>query len=197
VRWIAGAAAAALLLMVLGSLLVPYPRLNAIDLAHPPAIRSYVRHAVLACATSLRFGRPDTLTSWTFWGGFGWLDAVLPASTVELLAGSSGLALVLLLVWTARARDGRLLVWLACAAVGFVLSAAAYAVSVVALTPADLHGRYLLGLYLLALTIAWSSLARFERSGWLPASGAVRAAGGAAALALHAYSLVWGLQRYF
>jgi len=178
---IAAASAAVLLLMMLGSLVVRYPRLELIDPANPPSIRSYVGEAVVACATFLRFGRPDPLTSLTFWGGFGWLDVVLPASLVGLLAGASGLALVLLLVWTARAKDGRMLVWLACAAAGFVLSAAAYAVSVIALTPADLHGRYLLGLYLLVLTVSWSSLARFERSGWLRGSGVVRAAGGAAA----------------
>jgi len=76
------------------------------------------------------------------------------------------------------------------------VSMAAYALSVVIVTPADLHGRYLIGLYLCMLLLAWRAVplfldARPQRT------AAVRAACVAAFVAVHAVSLAVILVRYF
>jgi hypothetical protein len=184
-------------LLFTASLVVRYPMLEPINTLHPPGLLHYIREAELACLTFLRFGRPDSLTSATFWGGFGWLEALPPEWFVSILAAASGLALVALFVWVARRGSGRALVWLACAAAGFVLSVAAYAFSVLRITPADLHGRYLLGLYLSVLVIAWSSLPRLMRQKRIRRPRAVTVAAVAGCLAVHGYSLTFILARYF
>jgi hypothetical protein len=194
---VALAAAVALFVLFAASLWLPYPKLDPIDPAHPPVTWAYVKSAVAACATFLRFGRPDNLTSITFWGGFGWLDTLPPNLFVSLLAASSGLSLVMLLVWVARTASSRLLVWLMCAGAGFVLSAAAYAFIIVRATPADLHGRYLLGLYVCVLVIAWSSVARTVDSGWIRHPDRWIAAAWLCCLGIHAYCLTFILARYF
>jgi hypothetical protein len=197
VRWMAAGAAAALFLVFSASLWLPYPTLDPTDPLHPPPARDYVQRAVMACLTLLRFGRPDNLTSITFWGGFGWLETLVPNPLISLLAAASGVALVLLLVWVARTASGRTLVWLACAAGGLALTAATYALSILRATPADIHGRYLLGLYIALLVIAWSALARMDKSGWIRRPDLVVAIGGMACLAVHAYCLTFILARYF
>jgi hypothetical protein len=88
-------------------------------------------------------------------------------------------------------------VWLGFAAGGFVLSAAVYALSIVRATPADLHGRYLLGLYVSLLVIAWSALARMDQSGWIRRPDLLIGAAGIACLTVHAYCLTFILSRYF
>jgi len=189
-------AAAAAFVICAASLIVPYPELPLYLPANRPPAAEYVRQAVLACATFLRFGRPDWLTSVTFFAGFGWLDSIPPYRLVALVAGSSGLMLVLLLAWAASARAARVLVWLAFAAVGFVASAAAYALSVHRTTLSDLHGRYLLGLYLSALLVCWTGLGRATASAPPSRRALLAAALIACAIAVHVYSLDLILARY-
>jgi hypothetical protein len=197
VRWIALAAAIGLFLLFSASLLVPYPVLPLYIAPHRPGAAAYVRQAVLACATFLRFGRPDWLTSVTFFAGFGWLDTIPAVGLVSVLAGASGMMLVLLLVWVARARSIRTLTWLGFGAAGFVASAAAYALSIIRAVPSDLHGRYLLGLYLCALMICWTGPGRAAGS---PSSGRYTLLAAAAlvfGIAINVYSLRLILARYF
>lgn len=203
VRAIALLAAAAAFVLFAASLFFRYPELPLYLPAQRPTAADYVRQAVLACATFLRFGRPDWLTSVTFFAGFGWLDSIPPNRLVALVAGTSGLMLVLLLAWTAWARAGRVLVWLGCAAIGFLGSAAAYALSVHRTTLSDLHGRYLLGLYLCTLLVCWSGLGRAAASPSAPTpspsgrQAALTAALIAGAIAVNVYSLQLILVRYF
>ena len=166
---------------------------------HRPSAAEYVREAVLACGTFLRFGRPDWLTSVTFFAGFGWLDSVPAVYLVSVLAGASGVMLVLLLAWVARAGSTRTLVWLGFGATGFLASIAAYALSIIRAVPSDLHGRYLIGVYLCALVVCWTGLGRAADS---PSAGRRRqlwlaAAAFAFVLAVNVYSLRLILARYF
>jgi hypothetical protein len=197
VRWIAIGAAIGVFVLFAGSLLVPYPVLPVYVAPDRPPAAEYVREVVLACATFLRFGRPDWLTSVTFFAGFGWLDMDPPVHLVSFLAGASGVMLVLLLVWVARARSTRTLMWLGFAAAGFVASAAAYGLSIIRAAPSDLHGRYLIGLYLCALVVCWTGLGRAAGS---PSSGRytpLAAAALACCIAVNVYSLRLILVRYF
>jgi hypothetical protein len=198
VRWIAFGAAAGVFVLFAASLAVPYPVLPLYTAAQRPSAAAYVREVVLACATFLRFGRPDWLSSVTFFAGFGWLDMVPPVYFVSLLAGTSGVMLVLLLVWVGRTSATRALTWLGFAAAGFLASAAAYGLSIIAAVPSDLHGRYLIGLYLCALVVCWTGAGRWVDS---PPSGRYAPLAAAAALAcciaVNVYSLRLILFRYF
>jgi len=169
------------------------PLLEMIDPAHPPAPAAYVRSAVLTGLTFFRPGSPDFLTSVAFWQGFGWLDTIPSVALASLLASASGVAFVCLLLWVARTRATRVLVWICCTTLGYVAAFAAYALSVIRLTPADLHGRYLLGLYLCILLIAWSGVTRLNRRVF----NALPPALGVGCVVIHAYCLAAIVQRYF
>jgi hypothetical protein len=195
----AAAVCAAVLLVVLGaSLVVRYPMLQGFDPAFPPPVWTYVRQAVIVCGTFLRFGAPDMLTSLDFWGGFGWLDTPAPAVLVQGLAIASGAVLIGLLAWTGMAASGRTLVALTCVALGFVASVAAYAYSVVHIIGvADLHGRYLVGLYLTVLVVAWTGAARLVPMLTPRWRHGVAVAAAAGILATHTYCVCMILRRYF
>jgi hypothetical protein len=188
----AGAALVAAWLIV--SPWLPMPVVAPLDGHAPVTLTEYVQKTLPALLAWARFGRPDVLSSITFWGGFGWLETRLPGGIVSVLAGTSGIALAALFVWIGRRRSGRALFWLACALGGYVVSAAAYTFTA-RLIFADVHGRYLLGLYLAALVIAWSSVARWTEQARRPAVAVSVAA--ACSLALHAYALTFLLARYF
>jgi hypothetical protein len=188
---------AILIILFAGSLVVRYPPLAPITPRLPPPAWTYVTHAVFACATFLRFGVPDHLTSMTFWGGFGWLDALPPPLMAQFLASAGGLTLIALAVWIAKTRAARSFAVLLCVMAGFVLSAGAYAYSLVCLAMADLHGRYLLGLYLCALVIAWSGAARAAAALPMRWRVALIAAAVAGCVAAQAYGVSVILRRYF
>jgi hypothetical protein len=179
------------------SIWIEYPMLHPFDPNNRPPALDYVRRVVLACLTFLRFGRPDNLTSISFFGGFGWLETLAPEWLVSVLAGASGVALVLLLAWIARTGSGRALVWLLCAVAGFALSAAAYGLTIIKAMPADLHGRYLLGLYLCVLVIAWSAAARIANDSSPRRLAWIAAIIGASSLGVHVFCLTFILKRYF
>jgi hypothetical protein len=198
IRTAAIAGAVVMAVLFAGSLVVRYPVLPPLDPSFPPTVRAYVTQAVLVCGTFLRFGAPDQLTSMDFWGGFGWLETLPPPLLVQGLAAASGAALIALAVWTAVTASERTLVALACVALGFVVSVAAYAFSLVRfIGVADLHGRYLVGLYLSVLVVAWSGAARLAAA--LPPRGrqAMTAVAVAGILATQTYCLCRILLRYF
>jgi hypothetical protein len=190
-------AALLILLMLAGSAVFPYPMLRSIQPANPPTPAEYVKSVMAAGATMFRVAHPDFLTSVSFWGGFGWLETLPPPAFVSALASASGLAFAALIFVLARTGSVRSLVRVGFAVLGCAGSLSAYALSVIVITPADLHGRYLLGLYLCMLTIGWSSVALLVEGGWVRRPGAVRAACAAAFLGVHVPSLGVILSRYF
>jgi hypothetical protein len=210
-----GAIAAPLVMagMLALSVVIRYPKLAPVDPGHMPPPGAYVKSVMAAATTMFRVTNVDFLTSWSFWGGFGWLETVPPPAFVSILVSASGLAFSGLVFLLARAGDVRSLVRVGLALIGAALSMAAYAISVVIVTPADLHGRYLIGLYVCMLTIAWSVVplfvtgvrsrfsngksrsdpsARGER--WVGPTGAACAA---CFVAVHVVSLAVILLRYF
>lgn len=195
-RYVAVGLAAVVAGIMVASLFWNAPVLNLIDPAHPPAQNAYIRAAVLAGLTVLRPGSPDFLTSVAFWQGFGWLDTIPSVALASLLAAATGIAFICLLIWVARTRATRTLVWIVCAIVGYAATFATYALSVIRLTPADLHGRYLVGLYLCLLLIVWSGVARLGGSN-RRLSNALPPALATGCVAVHAWCLAAIVQRYF
>jgi hypothetical protein len=190
------AAALVIVVMLAGSALVQYPMLPSVESARPtPA--AYVRSAMAAAVTMFRVARPDLFTSVSFWGGFGWLETLPPPAFVSALVTASALAFAALLFSLARAGEVRALVRIGFALLGYTISVAAYALSVFVTTPADLHGRYLLGLYLCLLTIGWSGVAWLVESAQPRPADAVRMACCAAFVTIHVLSLAVILTRYF
>lgn len=200
-RWIqagAGAAAASAFLLFAGALVFRYPMLSPVRTAGPPEPGDYVADVLAAGLTLFRFGPPDRLTSYTFWAGFGWLETGPPELLVSVLATASGLALVALLLWIATTGATRAAVWVALVLLGYAASLAAYAFVVASVTPADLHGRYLLGLYVWLLLICWSSLGRVvDSQAWLRRAPWIPLLCTALAAVIHALSLSAIVQRYF
>jgi len=88
-------------------------------------------------------------------------------------------------------------VWVGFAAAGFALSSAAYGLTIIKAMPADLHGRYLLGLYLCVLVVAWSSVPSFVNDNSPARRGWILGGLGAASLGVHVFCLVFILNRYF
>ena len=82
-----------------------------------------------------------------------------------------------------------------CAGTGFIVSTGTYALSIVRAVSSDLHGRYLLGLYVCALAVCWMGPARVASS---PARVAILGTAAlAGVLAVNVYSLQLILIRYF
>jgi hypothetical protein len=186
-----------ILVMLAASAMIQYPTLRLIAPPGPPPAGEYVKSVLAAGSTIFRLTHPDFLTSVSFWGGFGWLETLPPPAFVSILAAASGLAFAGLLYLLARSGAVRPLVRIGFAILGYFGSMAAYALSVVLLTPSDVHGRYLLGLYLCMLGILWTVVAKSVEAGWVTRTGAVRAALAASFIAIHVFSLGVILSRYF
>jgi hypothetical protein len=198
---IAGAAAILAATTIVGlmisSLFVRFPQLPYLDPGRLPQRGIYLRQVAFSTLGFFRLTAPDFLLSSSFWVGFGWLDTIPPDWFVVTLTTLTGLALVALLISLAIHRDLSRLTWLALTAVGFVATLALYAVAALGLSQ-DLHGRYLLGLYLPVLPICWSVLVLEEPVAsrslrWMPRCALLF---GLSAW-VHAYSLTVILSRYF
>lgn len=189
----AGYALAAVVVLSLAlSLVVPFPSLATREVSSPPNVAAYVFRVLIVGLTSLRLARPDLLLSSSFWGGFGWIDAVLPAGVVIALTTIVAAGLILTGVSIARRRDIRQMFWVLMLGAGGTAALAAYAVANFFVNR-NLHGRYLVGLYLATLLAAWT----------VPILDGPRSVAKvcflvvAVVVAIHAYALPFVLLRYF
>jgi hypothetical protein len=195
---VAVVAAAAMLALLAVSAFVDYPSLRALEGQPPVSSRQYVRDVLTVMATSFRFGSPDHLLVRSFWTGFGWIDTLPGPAVSQILMTASGLAAVALLAYLSASRDGRRLAMTLFAFGGTAAMLAAYALSVHRIDT-NLHGRYLVGWYLCALSIAWSVVALLPPCPWRflkggpPRTAVLLTACGV----LHAYCLLFILERYF
>jgi hypothetical protein len=189
----AGYGLAALVALSLAlSVIVTFPTLATREVAPPPNVQAYVSRVLTVGLTSLRLTEPDLLLSTSFWGGFGWIDAVLPAGLVIALTTIVAAALLLTGLSIARRRDIRQTVWIVMLGAGGTASLAAYAVSNYFVNR-NLHGRYLVGLYVATLLASWTvPILHGERS-----KVPVRVLVVATVIAIHAYALPFVLLRYF
>ncbi len=212
---VASLGAVALVVVTLASLAVRFPTLEPFGEANPPALEHYIRDVLLVATTSWRVATPDHLLVTTFWTGFGWLDTIPPRAMVSGLVLATEASLLVSLVHLARSRAARQVGYLVVLVAGGLASLGAYAAASHALLR-NLHGRYLIGLYVSGLALAWSPLLLSGDTGLaskqrLRDRGSDRIATGASGRAeplrvplvliacalLHTYCLVFILRRYF
>jgi hypothetical protein len=182
---------------MVASAFVKYPSAPVVDPRHAPTTGWYLFGMVLAGTTMFRLSHPDFLTSQSFWSGFGWLDTPMPEWIVIALAASTGAALSVTLVWIARSGAYRAGMQLFLIVAGLACAFLTSAFFVLRSTPGDLHGRYLLGIYLCLIAVSWQCLPRLTeeaRSRWRIA---VLSTCGLAVIAIHGIAFVTILRRYF
>ena len=199
--WAASAVGAGVVLSLVGSLVLRYPQLP-LEPRHPMSVGERVAAVLATMATLFRLTDMNFLLATTFWVGFGWLDAIPGPAFQALLVALTAAATVGLLRALARPPQLRRLIWLLALVSGGVLALVLYTVVTQDL-PMALQGRYLIGWYLVFLTLAGSWLTGLSSA--RPAAAAVPSvvdwprpalllllAGG-----LHAYCLGFILRRYF
>jgi hypothetical protein len=203
-RMTTAAVALALVAVAAASLAIDLPRTDYFDPAARPPLSRYAGQAVATLLTSVRLRQPDVLTSSSFWGGFGWLDILLPDALIVGLIAAAGCLAVWLLAAIRRSRDERRAAWLAFLALGWLASFTATTVASY-FSNRSLHGRYLMGVYFSCLPVIATApaLARLDRTiargRSRPSSWAAVARGvpPIACAALHAFVLSFILSRYF
>jgi len=195
---VAIALAALVVLSLAASLVLPLPDFP-LEPKHPLSLPERLLGVLTTGATLFRLRDPNFLLATSFWVGFGWLDAI-PGSVFQavviLLVAAATVALLLAL---ARPGQPRRLGFLAFLAAGGAASLALYTV-VTQDQAMALQGRYLIGWYVVFLSIAACGVAgvslhaggRAERlSRW--ASVLLVVAIGS----IHTYCLCFILRRYF
>ena len=158
VRWIRPTCLlgiAAVVATLVASIFLNLPHLTSARGAGPVTLGTYVRETLATVATPFRLRDPDFLLSTTFWGGFGWVDTILPPFVLALLSVGTAAATIIVLRRLSVSRDVRKFCWLVTSALAFFATVALYAAATFWMSP-DLHGRYLIGPYLFALLVAWS-----------------------------------------
>ncbi len=201
-RTIAPACLAGMVLVIgnlVASLLVPLPHLTSAAESSSVTLSGYVLQALATTATPFRFTDPDFLLSTTFWGAFGWVDTILPKLMLALLSVSCAVATLVMLRELSRTKDVRQFCWLIGMALAFFAALAVYAAAMYWSAP-DLHGRYLIGAYLIAIVIAWSPSLCSGDHGAVPGSTLGDWLARAAWLVVgvgHACALATILTRYF
>lgn len=106
----------------------------------------YIKSVFITMARSLAAGRPDYYLTWTYWGGFGWLDALLSESIVAVVKNTVSLSIVVgfwLGVTNLRPLSKTWLsfILISLAAALLILGLGAYSNNI------NLHGRYLIPFY--------------------------------------------------
>jgi hypothetical protein len=196
VRWFAFALVAAVLGSLVWSLFAEFPQLEILETDHRPSQTSYVLSVLRVSANWARATRPDLLLSSSFWAGFGWLDAIPGVALVNGMTIGTALLLAVLLIGIGTRRDVRRFVSLMFLGAGATAAIAAYAFATYGMQR-NLHGRYLIGVYLTGLIVAFSPLAMAApdtlKTLRIPRAAIVLCA----VAAIHAYCLSFLLQRYF
>jgi hypothetical protein len=147
-----------------GSVLFTFPQLPSVPLDDRPPMPRYVMDTLFSAMTMTRLRHHDRLLSASFWGGYGWLERMLPEWWITIFVSATAVAAAILMRRLWRDLDEPRAKALAIMFCGGVISLALYAAGSLAYSP-DLHGRYLVGLFVAALAIVWTPLLR-QRSTW-------------------------------
>jgi hypothetical protein len=183
--------------MIAASAFVDYPSTPMVDLQHVPSTGSYLARTLLAAATMFRFGHADFLTSQSFWSGYGWLDTALPHGVVTALTVSTGAAFVVTLARIAGTRAARTGILYVFVFAGLVAAFVTTSFTVLHSRAGDVHGRYLLGIYIPVVVLCWRCLPDTIPEAHSPARAATQIACGLAVIAIHGVAFATILSRYF
>jgi hypothetical protein len=200
VRWLSYGAAAAIVVSLIASIVVPYPTLETREVFMPPSARAYAAQVLATALSGLRLVHHDLLLSSSFWEGFGWVDTLPGNGFMTVLVVLSAAAAIALLFHVGRTGQVRRAIWIAVLICGWVAALAVYAVSSYYLHR-NLMGRYLVGFYLTSLAVFWSIAALRPRR--VHAEGSWRAGISrewliaVTACSIHAWALRFILARYF
>jgi hypothetical protein len=203
VRWAGFSLAAAVVISLLASLVLPYPQLD-LEPKQPLLLGDFLTRVLVTMATMFRLRDPNFLLFSTFWGGFGWLDTMPDSIFLSAFALLSAVGLIIVLLHIARTQDVRRFVWLVALGLGSMIALVVYALSIYRL-PMALQGRYLIGWYLPVLSVIASAAILAEPSAARPGHGlraiTARVPRPVALLGLsglvHTYCLGFILRRYF
>lgn len=191
--------AAAIVGTLTWSLVTRFPVLATLETARPASATRYVTEVLVVALTGLRLWNHDFLLSTSFWGGFGWVDTIPPVWFISLVVLLHALVGVVLLIRLACADEWRRPAWLGILAAGWTTALGLYAVASYILDR-NVHGRYLVGLYLIALAVAWcaASLGTAGRPPWARVEPArIARFMLITAACLHAFAFHVILTRYF
>jgi hypothetical protein len=200
-RWCATALVACILLSLAGSLVFSYPDLP-LEPRHAMGLGERVTAVLSTMATLFRLKDPNFLLATSFWVGFGWLDAIPGPTFQALLVALTATATVGLLRALSRPPQLRRLSWLLSLTVGGVMALVLYTV-VTQNLPMALQGRYLIGWYLIYLTLAasWLTGLKLPQASPDESPAATRYVRPAVLLliagGIHVYCLSFILRRYF
>ena len=176
------------------SLFTVLPRLPYVDVNNRPSVQDYVGDALLSAATFFRVRHHDFLLSTSFWAAFGWLDT-WPEELDTLFVMLSACLAVAAAWRLATAATVASMVRVGVMAAGFVAALVCYAAATMLLSP-DLHGRFLVGLYLIALAGTYGVALRV-RGSTETARPVIPSLMYVAWAAAHGYSLYTIATRYF
>jgi hypothetical protein len=159
----------------------------------------YVADVLLRFVDGLLPGVPDWFTTSSFWGWFGWLDTPLPLPLRLGLQWGTGAGLLLLAFVSLRGdRAAGRSIFLAGCACSVLLSVAVIA-AMYHTAAVNVHGRYLIGVYVFVFVLAVEGWRRMAFSQPDPFSSAMAATSALClgAVVVHATALSTILQRYF
>ncbi len=193
--WLSYAAAAAIAYVVVSSFFVAYPQLPTLRASDPGSAIAYGLEVLRVAPTALGW-QPDLMLFSSFWGGFGWIDALPPSwfigGSAVLLAG----CLAAFLVWLGMQRDARRFTWVALLACGLAASLFLYAMSTY-LLQRNVHGRYIQALYMVVIVVTTAWLTRGASPGAAGTDARVTSLLIAMAVTFQAICLSAILGRYF
>jgi hypothetical protein len=176
------------------SLFAPLPHLWPIGSGPAPTPATYVWAVLSTVATAARVRDFDFLTWTSLWGGFGWINPVLPPFAIAAVTIAVSLAAAGTLLLYAREKDGRGATIAVCVIAAMLASVAAVALSSFGLNR-NVHGRYLLGVCVIGMCLL---AAPFLITGGRRLGESARSAAlYAFCCALHGYALSFLVEKYF
>ena len=176
------------------SLFTVLPHVPYVNVPDTPPVLDYLGDVLLSAATFFRARHHDFLLSTSFWAAFGWLDT-RPAGLDTLFVAASACLAVAAAWRSAPAATVASLLRIGVMLAGFVATLLCYAATTVIFSP-DLHGRFLVGLYLVALAGTYGVALRV-RGPADPARPLIVSLTYVAWGAAHGYSLYTIVTRYF
>jgi hypothetical protein len=141
--------------LLMASIRLKIPTLPNIESTiHGLTTVAYALKSLKVMGASLGFGASDPLLVKTFWGGFGWLDSMPDEPFFHLMRLGPTLGIFLLLILASTGRAIKSWAWLHIGAIVSAIYLMLLAIGTFRV-PANLHGRYMIGFYLVMLSFSW------------------------------------------